>query len=287
MADIYPFKSNYLDLDGLKYHYVDEGHGETVVMLHGNPTWSFYYRNLIKATRGKFRVIVPDHIGCGLSDKPDDTLYSYTLDQRVKDLEQLLSYLEIDSDITLVVHDWGGMIGFCYATRHISAIKRIVVFNTAAFHLPAGKRFPWTLSACQDQTIGSFLVRRLNAFCLAAAYFCSKRSLEDAEREAYLRPYNTWDNRIAIHRFVQDIPLGKDHKSYKIVSRVENTLSLLSHIPMMICWGEKDFIFDMDFFAEWVKRFPDAEIHRFPRAGHYVLEDAFEEIVPLVLKFLG
>ncbi|MDH3999398.1 MAG: alpha/beta fold hydrolase, partial [Desulfuromonadales bacterium] len=114
----YPFENNFLDLNGLKYHYLDEGQGDVVVMVHGNPSWSYYYRNLAKALRDDYRVIAPDHIGCGLSDKPGDDAYEYTLRQRVDDLDALLAHLDVNEKITLVVHDWGGMIGMAYAARY-------------------------------------------------------------------------------------------------------------------------------------------------------------------------
>lgn len=284
--DAYPFKNNYLDLDGLKYHYIDEGSGEVVVMVHGNPTWSYYYRNLIKTLSKKYRTIVPDHIGCGLSDKPDDSVYKYTLSQRVADLERLLKHIGVESDINLIVHDWGGMIGMGYATRHISQIKRIVVLNTAAFHLPARKSFSWTLKICRNSIIGPVFVRGFNAFCLTASKFCFKRPVSDVVRKAYRSPYNSWKNRIGVLRFVQDIPLKPGDYSYGLVSDVQNKLSNFNKTPMLICWGGKDFIFDQDFLNEWIRRFPDADVHRFPDAGHYVLEDACSDIIPLVSTFL-
>ncbi len=285
-SDLYPFESNYLNINGLQYHYIDEGEGEVVVMLHGNPTWSFYYRNLVKVLRSNYRTIVPDHIGCGLSDKPSGNNYPYTLEQRVEDLESLLNHLEIKSNVTLVVHDWGGMIGMCYATRNVSAIKRIVVLNTGAFHLPDGKKFPWMLTVCQNPLLGPVLVRGFNAFCLSAIRYCAKKNMEDRVKKAYLEPYNSWHNRIAVLRFVQDIPLAPDHQTYRVVSQTQDNLHKLTHIPMLICWGEKDFVFDMDFFTEWVRYFPQAKVHRFPDAGHYILEDACDEIIPLVSDFL-
>ncbi|MCW9049579.1 MAG: alpha/beta fold hydrolase, partial [Deltaproteobacteria bacterium] len=97
----YPFKSHFLDLNGLKYHYLDEGQGETLLMLHGNPSWSFYYRHLVRELRSNYRLIVPDHIGCGLSDKPVDSQYSFTLEQRVDDLDSLIQYLGLKTKITL------------------------------------------------------------------------------------------------------------------------------------------------------------------------------------------
>ena len=155
-----------LDLGGLRYHYLDEGGGEPVVMLHGNPSWSFSYRRLVDALAPTCRTIVPDHIGCGLSDKPGDAHYDYTLERRVRDLEALLDHLGIESGVTLVLHDWGGMIGMTYASRHPERISRLVLLNTAAFHLPPSKPFPWPLWACRTP-LGAWLVRGLNAFCRA------------------------------------------------------------------------------------------------------------------------
>ena len=157
------------DRGGLRLHYIDEGSGEPVVMLHGNPTWSFFYRHLIDALRGSHRVIVPDHIGCGLSDKPDDSRYTYTLASRVDDLELLLDHLGLESDLTLVMHDWGGMIGMTYAARHPERIARLVVSNTAAFHKPPAKPMPRALAICPRLGAGGVPGPGLNVFCHGTA----------------------------------------------------------------------------------------------------------------------
>jgi len=283
----YPFKSHFLDRNGIRYHYLDEGAGEPVIMLHGNPTWSYYYRRLVLALRDGYRIIVPDHIGCGLSDKPDDAHYHYTLASRVEDLEKLLDHLGIARSLTLVLHDWGGVIGMAYAVRHPERIKRLIVLNTAAFHLPPGKRLPWSLRLFRRPLIGAFLTRGLNAFCRGAATYCCARQLLSAEvRQAYLTPYNSWKNRIAVLRFVQDIPLQPGDGCFDLVTEIQNGLSRFVSTPMLICWGDKDFVFDKDFLSEWQRHFPQAEVHRFPDAGHYILEDASEEIIGLVRQFL-
>lgn len=283
----YPFIGKFLNLGGLNYHYLDEGSGDPVVMLHGNPSWSFYYRNLVLALRNRYRCIVPDHIGCGLSDKPDDRLYEYTLSRRVDDLEQLLEHLEIRQKITLVVHDWGGMIGMTYAVRHPEQIMRLVILNTGAFHLPKNKPFPIALRICRDTPIGTVLVRGFNAFSVAASYIgCKRKPMNSKLRRLYQYPYNSWLNRIATLRFVQDIPLCNADKSYDLVSSVSAGIAQFSNLPILICWGELDFVFDRHFLSEWQAHFPSAEIHRFPDCGHYILEDAKEEIVPLISEFL-
>jgi haloalkane dehalogenase len=277
-----------LDRGGLRLHYIDEGSGEPVVMLHGNPTWSFFYRGLIAALRGSYRVIVPDHIGCGLSDKPDDSRYSYTLASRVDDLEILLDHLGLDRELTLIMHDWGGMIGMAYAARHPERIARLVLSNTAAFHKPTSKPMPRALAICRDSPVGAFIVRWLNGFARATARIgCKRNPMTRERRRAYVAPYDSWRHRIAILRFVQDIPLQPVDRSFELVSWVEDRLHLLRSVPMQILWGMKDFVFDHHFLAEWERRFPEARVHRFPLAGHYVFEDEADAINDLVPAFLA
>jgi cis-3-alkyl-4-acyloxetan-2-one decarboxylase len=276
------------DRGGLKLHYIDEGSGEPVVMLHGNPTWSFYYRHLIDALRGSHRVIVPDHIGCGMSDKPDDSRYAYTLASRVDDLELLLDHLGVDRDLTLILHDWGGMIGMAYAARHPERIARLVVSNTAAFHKPATKPMPRALTICRDSRVGALLVRRMNAFCRGTAWIgCKRRPMTRELFESYIAPYNSWNNRIAILRFVQDIPLRPGDRTFELVSSVQDRLALLRNVPMLILWGMKDFVFDHHFLEEWLRYFPGARVQRFPQAGHYLCEDEADAINGLVPAFLA
>jgi cis-3-alkyl-4-acyloxetan-2-one decarboxylase len=280
-------EGRHLDIHGFRLHFIDAGAGEPVVMLHGNPTWSFYYRNLISALCDDYRVIVPDHIGCGLSDKPDARQYPYTLERRVQDLDDLLERIGVRENITLVLHDWGGMIGMAWAHRRPERVKRLVVLNTAAFHMPRGKRFPWSLYICRNPLIGPLLVRGLNAFSRAAVRWCAtRRPLSPEARAGYLAPYDSWRNRVAVLRFVQDIPLLPGDTSYDLVSEVQDGLHRFRDVPMLICWGEKDFVFDRHFLEEWRRRFPSAEVHVFADAGHFVLEDAGEEIIPLVRDFL-
>jgi cis-3-alkyl-4-acyloxetan-2-one decarboxylase len=272
---------------GLRLHYIDEGEGEPVVMLHGNPSWSFLYRNLIEAVRGSHRVVVPDHIGCGLSDKPDDSQYSYTLKSRVDDLEALLDHLGLDRDLTLVLHDWGGMIGMTYAARHPERIARLVVANTAAFHLPVSKALPMALAICRSSILAAPLVRGANAFCHGTALIGCKRARMPRDLwRAYVHPYDSWAHRIAILRFVQDIPLRPGDPSYDLVAWVQDRLHLLASVPMLILWGMRDFVFDHHFLEEWERRFPAAEVHRFGLAGHYLFEDEVEATRALAQQFL-
>lgn len=288
VAAPYPFASHFLNRDGLKLHYLDEGVGDPVVMLHGNPTWSYYYRNLVAALRDRFRCIVPDHIGCGLSDKPQPPRYDYSLNSRVDDLTALLEHLNVRERVTLVVHDWGGMIGLAWAARNVNAIKRLVILNTAGFHLPKTKRFPFRLWLGRDTKLGAWLIRSRNAFCRHAANVGVKRKpLPPAVREWYLKPYDSWENRIAILKFVQTIPLKPSDPGYDIVSEVEAAVPRFANMPTLICWGMRDFVFDRHFLEEWERRMPYAEIHRFDDCGHYILEDAADEVIPLIQQFMS
>ena len=285
---LYPFGSNYMEVNGFQYHYVDEGVGDPVVMLHGNPTWSFYYREVIKAFSKSHRMIAPDHIGCGLSEKPGVKQYSYTLGNRINDLATFLENLKIDRKITLILHDWGGMIGIAYALEHIANIENIVILNTAAFLPPGKKNIPFRLWVLRHLTwLATPAVLGFNLFSRGAIYMASARGLRRDIQQGLTAPYNSWQNRIATLRFVQDIPVFPNDDSYAIVNQVDQNLGALGRIPMLILWGEKDFVFDLDYLAEWQRRFPDAETHTFAEAGHYILEDEPETLISKISSFLN
>ena len=286
MSTLYPFTPHYHDSAGHRLHYVDEGSGEAVLMIHGNPSWSFFYRDLIQALSGDHRTVAPDHIGCGRSDKPDDRGYDYTLDSRVADLNSLVEKLDL-REITLVVHDWGGMIGLAWAVQNVDRLSRLVVMNTAAFPLPDRNRIPASLRLARTPGLGALLVRGANAFARGAVRTCVTRAPMSKDVAAgYLEPYDSWAHRIAVHRFVQDIPLQKGDRAWATVRGTADSLHRLTDLPMLLCWGMRDFVFDEEFLDEWTARFPAAEVHRFPDCGHYVLEDASREIVPLVRGFI-
>jgi haloalkane dehalogenase len=256
-------------------------------MLHGNPTWSFYFRELIKALSPPYRTIVPDHIGCGLSDKPDSKNYDYRLKNRVDDLEVLIQNLEVKEKITLVLHDWGGFIGMAYALRYPERIGRFILMNTAAFLPPRGKPIPMILKLIRIlRPFATFAVLGFNLFAYGALFKNSYKGLPDDVKSGLIAPYNCWNNRTATLKFVQDIHLVEKNPTYGIVKQLDDGLESFTNLPMLICWGEHDFVFDLDYLSEWRRRFPEAEVHRFPDAGHYVLEDVPEKIIPLTQDFL-
>lgn len=284
---LYPFKSNYLTVNGLRYHYLDEGRGEPVLMVHGNPTWSFYFRRLVKALSGHYRVIVPDHIGCGLSQKPSADQYGFQLENRVADLGALMNYLNLDTPLTMIVHDWGGMIGLAWALDHLECVSRIIVMNTAGFFPPGGKTIPLRLKLIRSgRGLLRHAVLRYNLFARAALYMAPYRSLPPEVKAGLIAPYNTPRNRLATLKFVLDIPLSRKDPSGAIVGRVDENLNRICDRPTLILWGAHDFVFDRDYFQEWRRRLPSAEAHWFDDAGHYLLEDVPDRIISHITQFL-
>ncbi|MEQ8514557.1 MAG: alpha/beta fold hydrolase [Chromatocurvus sp.] len=288
--DLYPFESHWLDIDGQRMHYLDEGPRDAPVllMLHGNPTWSFYYRNLVLRLRDRYRCIVPDHIGCGLSDKPDDAHYDYHLARRIADLDALIRATIGDrAALSLVVHDWGGMIGFGWAAPRAERIARCVILNTAAFPLPADKKMPFALWLAGRTRLGAGLIRGINAFSAAAAHIAFKKPVSEEVRAGYTGPYNNWDNRIATVRFVQDIPLQAGDRGYDLVAGTASQLHRFADKPALLAWGLKDFVFDETFYRDWQRYLPDAELYPLADCGHYVLEDGGEPLLDRIELFLA
>lgn len=305
----YPFASNWLDLGETRLHYIDEGDagappargvgslpahtaesaaaqpaGEapaTLMFLHGNPTWSFYWRHLVEAFRPTNRCVALDHMGCGLSDKPQ--FYPYTLAQHIENARALVYKLNL-RDIVLCVHDWGGAIGMGLAAQIPDRIKGFVVFNTAAF---PSRRMPLSIGLCRLPGFGAFAIRGLNAFVRGALARCAKKPLSVEAKAGYLAPYSNWDDRVANLRFVQDIPMDAGHESWATLQAVESGLAQFSQHPMLLCWGRHDFVFNDSFLHEWQQRFPQAETQYFENAGHFVVEDARNEIIAAMKRFLA
>jgi haloalkane dehalogenase len=280
---LYPFASHELSLAGLRYHYLDEGAGEPLLMVHGNPTWSFYWRNLVRDLRSDYRCLAVDHIGCGLSDKPEP--YPYTLSQHIDNLVRFVETLDLRG-ITLLVHDWGGAIGLGTALRLPERFARLVLFNTGAFPPPF---VPLRIRLCRTPLVGTWAMRRLNAFARAALTMASEKQdrMTAAVKTGLIAPYDSWANRVAIDAFVRDIPLTRAHPTWRVLEEIEAGLSSLADRPTMLMWGMKDWCFRPSCLERFEKHFPAAEFHRFADAGHYVVEDAHERIVPLLRGFLS
>jgi len=292
LKTVYPFKSNYqpvVDKNGHSHniHFVAEGDPTEipVIMVHGNPTWSFFYRNLIKDLSKTRRVISIDHTGCGLSDKPQD--FSYSLEEHIEILnqvfeKQVLPHLKEDVGFELIVHDWGGAIGMGLARKWKDLVRKVVIMNTAAF---TDANIPKRISICKLPYLGEKLVRYFNAFAWPATFMAVERPMKNIIKKGYLLPYNNYKNRIATAKFVKDIPMSKDHLSWNTLKSIEDDLK---NIPgeKLILWGKKDFCFTPHFYERWCKIYPQAQKEMLETAGHYLLEDEPEKTSRIIQEFL-
>ncbi len=279
----YPFAAHWFSVDGNVQHYVDEGSGPVLLMVHGNPTWSFAWRRLIKDLSCDHRVIAIDHLGCGFSSKPQNRDL-YTLDGHIRRLSALVRLLDLH-DVTLFAHDWGGAIGMGCAGRMTQRFSRFVLMNTGAFHSQA---IPFRIALCRIPVLGVLGDRGLNLFARAALSMAVEKPMSPPARAGFLAPYDSWNNRIAVHEFVQDIPLKRSHRSYATLTEVEDSLPQFRDHPIQLIWGMKDWCFTPKDFLEGFRRlFPDAGVLELPDAGHYVFEDAASELLQQVRFFLG
>ena len=271
-------------ISGFQYHYLDEEEGPPLLMVHGNPTWSFYWRNQVAALRDRYRVIVPDHIGCGLSEKPPATQYDYRLRSRIDDLKALIEKLELQ-EATLLAYDWGGAVGMGAAVEMPDRFRRFVLCNTAAF---PGGRCPWRIRVCRWPLVGALAVRGLNLFARAATFMAvaGPKRMAPQVRAGLLAPYDSWSHRIAVHRFVTDIPLHPSHPSYSVLQSIERGLSQFRNHPVCLIWGLRDWCFTSKFLDRFTEFFPNATVHRLAESGHYLLEDSSQEFTSLLREFL-
>ena len=284
---LYPFQSRFATVGrgtgaggGYRMHYVDEGRGPVVVCLHGNPTWGFLFRNLIAALRHNCRVIVPDHVGCGLSDKPDDVFFRAA--DRIGHLEELLAHLDVGR-FSLVMHDWGGSLGTGLAVRRPADVERLVYFNTA---LTETALLPGMIRRAASPVVGRLLTQDTPWFIRLLTSMGARHALPDDVVRAYRHPYRTRANRRAIWGFVRDIPFRPSHPTTALMNDVAGRLPMLAGTPVKIIWGMKDPCFHAEILRHFATHFPAAEVVRIPNASHLVLEDAPAQVIGEVRDFL-
>lgn len=285
--DEYPFASNFLELEPkVRMHYIDEGPKDgaksTILCVHGNPTWSFYYRSIVSAFRESHRVVAVDHIGCGLSDKPQE--YRYTLAQHTCNLVRLIDELDLQH-VTLVVHDWGGAIGLGAAVERTNRFKSVMVLNTAAFPPPY---IPRRIAACRIPVLGSWAMRYANAFAKAAIYMAIDRlpKLSDRARAGLLAPYDSYRNRVAIDGFVRDIPMSPKHATWEVLVQLEKNLPKLKELPIEFVWGMRDWCFRPECMERMNLAWPNATRRELADVGHYVMEEASAEVLAELRKLV-
>jgi cis-3-alkyl-4-acyloxetan-2-one decarboxylase len=286
----YPFASRYFSLGHHKLHYVSNAEPSTfhdadqiVLCIHGNPTWSFYYRSILRQLTGRTTAIAVDHLGCGLSDKP--LRYDYCLSTHTDNLIAFITGLDL-RHITLVVHDWGGAIGLSAAAAVRDRIDKLFILNTGAFPPPY---VPLRIAACRIPLIGSWAMRYGNLFALAATRMAIDRldRLSDAARTGLLFPYDSPANRIGIERFVQDIPLTSQHRTYEVLRATERNLDVFRETPTRFVWGAKDWCFRMECLDRLEGSLKNSRRRVLSDVGHYVMEEAPDEVFEELQKLLA
>ncbi len=275
-----PFESRFLDVAGKRMHYLDEGQGPVVLLLHGNPTWCFYYRHLITRLKANFRVIAPDFIGCGLSDHPEND--HYRASDRIQQLSEFIDRLGLKK-YSLVMHDWGGSIGTGHAIRFPERIERIVYLNTT---LTETESLPLLIKTAARPVIGKFLTRHTTRFLKFTTHLGVGRKLPKDTIKGYYYPYRTRKRRNAIWDFVADIPFDSAHPSYSDMLDLARGIPKLTDIPVQIVWGLKDPCFHREMLNKVAEHFPRASILEIPEASHLVLEDAQELACSTIERFL-
>lgn len=257
---------------------------EVILCVHGNPTWSYYYRRVIDRFGDRRRVIAVDHLGCGRSDRPSQSQFDYTMAAHRDNLLSLIESLDLRR-VTLLAHDWGGAIGTAAAVAASDRFDRLALLNTAAFPPPY---IPLRISACRWPIVGPVGVRGLNAFARAATTMTmNRRSLTSSQRDAYLAPYNSWKNRVAVDAFVRDIPMKPSHRTYQTLVDLERSLPSLASKKIALIWGMKDWCFRPECLRRLQAVWPDATVTEIEDAGHYVLEDAHEETLAAISQLLA
>ena len=286
----WPYDTRRTLIGGHHMAYVDEGSGPPVLLVHGNPTWGFYYRALVAALPPLgLRAIAPDHIGMGRSEKPSTAAYPHTLARRVADFGEFVDGLGLTEPLSLVVHDWGGAIALAWAVDNVERVDKLLVLNTGAFPIPPDKTLPWSLAAARVPVLGGVAVRGLNAFSLGALVVATgrRRVLGREARVGLTAPYDRPSSRVAVHEFVRDIPMSPADPAYAVLARTESRLHLLGDRPTAVCWGMRDPVFDAAVLDHLLTLLPQAEVHRYADAGHYVLEDVAERIVSVATRLLA
>ena len=283
-STLLPYTSGELAVGPQTLRYLDVGSGDqTILCVHGNPTWSFYWRQVLDRFSDRYRVVAIDHIGCGRSDKPPRDQFPYTLDAHRDNLVALIDHLEL-RDITLLAHDWGGAIGLSSLLKRKDRFKAITLLNTGAFPPPY---VPWRIAACRFPILGTAAVRGLNGFAKAAVTMAMSRNRMNADVAAgLLAPYDSWNNRVAIDAFVRDIPMSKSHPTHQTLLDLESKLPTLADLPSCLIWGMKDWCFRPDCLHRFQAAWPNATTVEIPDAGHYVIEDAPEETLDAIDRFL-
>lgn len=276
--ELYPFTHRFIEIGGNRIHYVDEGRGETILMLHGNPTWSFLYRKMIPALKDRFRCVAPDYPGFGLSAAHPGFGYHPAEHSRV--VEGFAGQLGLD-DITLVVQDWGGPIGLGFAGRNPERIKRLVVGNTWAWPVTSETHLK-VFSALMGGPLGRAMALTFNGVVRGFLKEGFARPLPPAVKRMYLAPFGPKNRRLPTSIFPRQIVAAADY-----LREVESGLPRLADKPVLFTWGMRDVAFRADYLRRFEGIFPNHKTIELPEARHFWQEDAGEEAAQAIRAWMS
>ncbi|PCI49262.1 MAG: haloalkane dehalogenase [Alphaproteobacteria bacterium] len=270
ISDEFPFESHYVEVLGSKMHYVDEGEGDPILFLHGNPTSSYLWRNVIPHLKGSGRLIAPDLIGMGKSDKPD---IPYRFEDHARYLDAFIEKLGL-KNITLVVHDWGSGLGFHYAVRHPDNIAGIA-FMEALLPFPEQfERHPFGMFAMlRDPVKGKKAVMEDNVFVEKILPMSVKRKLTETEMNAYRAPFPTVQSRLPVYVWPQEVPFDDGPEDIKDMIRNYTAWFEKSDMPKLLIYGDPGAIIPPGNIERFIERFPHLETHFVGVASHFLQED--------------
>ena len=281
----FPFTPHYFDINGFQMHFVDKGSGEPIVLVHGDPSWGYLYRNFIHALSRHHRCIVPDHMGMGKSGVPQEP-YPYRLQHHIANFENLLLHLDL-RDITLVLHDWGGPVGLGFAIRHPERIKRLVLMNTWAFAPWPGGPFPRLLEIIRSARGEKFVLEKngyLEPALLGTTFHIE--NLTQVVMDAYRAPFPTPESRLALLCWSRDIPVSEADPAYAEMKRIEHGLPQFLDTPTLLLWGMNDPVLSEPVLRTWQSIYPQAITYEIEDASHFLQEDAPARIVNWIEAFL-
>jgi len=274
----YPFDSNYFDISGQKLHYIDEGKGETVLFVHGTPSWSFDYRNVIKKLKENYRCVAIDHIGFGLSDKPEQ--YDYSTQNHSKTLEKFVLEKQLDN-ITLVVHDFGGAIGLNFAIQHPEKIKRLVVLNSWLWSSKTDPDFI-KLSKILKSPLLPFLYRYFNfspKFILPKSFGDNKISKQLLKQ--YTKPFADKTQQNGALAFAKSLLNDQDW-----FEQLWNKRQAISTKPTLFIWGMKDPVIKPHYLDKFQSGFTNSTTVKLETSGHFPQEEQADTVTKVMLDFL-
>jgi len=274
----YPFDSHYVNVDGGRMHYVDEGQGPPVVFVHGNPTWSFMFRNMIRDLSLKHRCIAMDHIGFGLSDKPEH--FGYTPELHARNLAKLIEHLGIPR-FTLVVHGSGGPIGMSYAVENAAHVTNVIVMNSWMWSLkenPQAKKYDRGVSNPFGRL--NFMMSNPASLVISKA-IVDKLKFPDKIYEQYKKPFESSKERMGPYGLAKGM-MGTSVWQHGLWARRE----VLADKPALIIWGMQDRLFTPDLLGRWQSIFPGAKVEKLPNCGHFVCEEGAKAVEAVVYMFM-